>query len=124
MSQSVGAVVDEGGSDGSLDGHLGGERKGSESAGDGSRLNVESNIGSKSVGDSEKVDGSSEGNSGNTVHCGHVPGKLGLVDAQVGSDGALLALLDEEGVGLSIGGLGGGSGGASGGLAGGKVRLS
>ena len=46
---------------------------------------------------------------------GHVPGELGLVDGEVGGEGAALALFDEEGVGVGFGG--GGGGGSGGGAA-------
>ncbi len=64
----------------------------------------------------EDVEASGEGAAGDAVEGGCVPGHLGLVDCQVGGDGAVQALGGEDGVrvggfrwlGLGVGFCGGG----------------
>lgn len=44
-----------------------------------------------------------QGNSGETVQTGKIPGELGLVDAEMGSNGTVSALLDEDVMGFGFG---------------------
>jgi hypothetical protein len=65
---------------------------------------VPSSVRSDEVGDSKQVEGAGQGNAGDTVETRGDPGDLRLVDGEVGRDGAVDALLDENLLGLGFGG--------------------
>lgn len=67
------------------------------------------------VGCAEDVEAAGEDGTGDAVEAGGDPGDLGLVDGEVGGDGAEAALGGEDRVGLVRGG-GDGWSGAGGGL--------
>lgn len=114
MSDSVPAVVGEWRSSDKLDADLGRDRKGSEGGRDGGRLEVETQERGGGVGGEVGVEGAGEGNASDAVEGGHDPGELGLVDAEMGRDGAAETLGGENLVALGLGGGGGvvGGGGA------------
>lgn len=112
MPQAVERVVGERHGDGELGEGLEGERPRGEAGGEHGALEVPTDGGCDEVEDAEGVEAAGEGDAGDTVERRAVPGDLRLVDAEVGSDGAVEALLCED----LVGGLGrahGGGGGVS-----------
>jgi hypothetical protein len=109
MPQAVERVVRERHGNGELGEDLEGERPGREAGGEHGALEVPADGGRDEVEDAEGVEAAGEGDAGDTVERRAVPGDLRLVDAEVGSDGAVQALLCEDlvvgwgGCGVSVG---------------------
>ena len=64
--------------------------------GDDGALEVQADVGCDEVGGTEKVEGSAHCYAGQAVEHREIPCDLGLVDAEVGRDGAVLALFGED----------------------------
>lgn len=110
MPQAVKRVVSERQRNSDLGEDLKGQRPSGEAGGDGGALEVPADGGRDQVCGAEDVEGAGESDTGDAVEGTAVPGDLRLVDAEMGRDGAVQALLCEDGVGcLGFGdGLGGG----------------
>lgn len=67
------------------------------------RIQVPAEQGRDEICGTENVEPAGENAAGDTVQCGENPGDLGLVDCEVGRDGATFALLDEDLVGVGWG---------------------
>lgn len=120
MPQSIERVVRERHGERELGEGLEGERPGREAGGEHGALEVPADGGRDEVEDAEGVEAAGEGDAGDAVERRAVPGDLRLVDAEVGGDGAVQALLCEDLV------VGWGGGGVSVGLlwsAGGRCRF-
>jgi hypothetical protein len=104
MPQAVERVVGERQGDGNLGEDLERQGPGGEAGGHDGALEVPADGGRDQVQSAESVEGAREGDAGHAVQRGAVPGDLRLVDAEVRRDGAVQALLCEDGVR----GLGGG----------------
>lgn len=104
MPDSIPAVEGERHGNRRLDQALCDVSEGTESLGDGRRLEVPAEQRRDGVGSEEGVGAGGEGNTSDTVEGGEDPGELGLVDAEMGSDGAVETLLLEDGLGLRLGG--------------------
>lgn len=96
VSQSVEAVVGEREASNELGEDLEGSGPGGESGSDRGALDVPAKGGGNQVGETKDVEGSGEGDAGDTVESGAVPGDLRTVDAQVRSNGAVQALLGQD----------------------------
>lgn len=109
MPQTVERVVRERHGDGELGEGLEGQRPGRKAGGEHGALEVPADGGRDEVEDAEGVEAAGEGDAGDAVERRAVPGDLRLVDAEVGSDGAVQALLCEDlvvgwgGGGMSVG---------------------
>lgn len=99
MPDSIERVESEGERKQSLGRELESHRPGGESGGEGGALEVPAECGRGEVGQTEEVESTGQGDSGDSVERGEVPGYLGLVDSQVGGDGAVEALFGEDLVG-------------------------
>lgn len=110
MPQPIERVVSERQSNSDLGQDLQSQRPGGEAGGHDGALEVPADARGDEVEGSEGVEGAREGHARHAVERGTVPGYLRLVDAEVRRDGAVQALLREDGVrGLGRGhGLGGG----------------
>jgi len=109
MPEAVVRVEEEGEGEEALDAELNGEWPGGDGGNHRLRLEVPSGVGGGQVGEAEDVERAAEGDSSDTVQGGSIPGDLGLVDGQVGGDGAVQALLVDNLLGLLLGsGFGGG----------------
>jgi hypothetical protein len=97
MADAVDEVVGEGVAEGKLDARLDGEGQVGEEGGDAGALEVPAEQRGDEVGGEESVRGTREGAAGDAGP-GRVaePDLVDLVDAQVGRDGAVEALLDED----------------------------
>lgn len=96
MPQAVERVVGERHGDGELGEGLEGEGPRGEAGGEHGALEVPADGGRDEVEDAEGVEAAGEGDAGDTVERRAVPGDLRLVDAEVGSDGTVEALLCED----------------------------
>ena len=109
MPQAVERVVGERHGDGELGEDLKGGGPSGEAGGEHGALEVPADGGRDEVEDAEGVEAAGEGDAGDAVERTAVPGDLRLVDAEVGSDGAVQALLCEDlvvgwgGGGVSVG---------------------
>ena len=101
MPRAIDEVVDKGETEGKLDGARGGEGHGGESGSDRGRLKVPAEEWGDEVGGEVGVGEARKGAAGDAGP-GRVaePGLLELVDAEVGGDGAVEALVDEDLVAL------------------------
>lgn len=106
MPQAVEGVVGERHRNGELGEDLECQRPGGEAGGEHGALEVPADSRRDQVEDAEDVEAAGEGNAGDTVEGGAVPGDLRLVDAEMGCDRAVQALLCED----LVRGLGGGHG--------------
>jgi hypothetical protein len=110
MPQAVERVVRERHRNRELGKSLESEGPGGEAGGEDRALEVPADGGRDEVEDAEGVEAAGEGDAGDAVERAAVPGDLRLVDAEVGSDGAVQALLCEDlvvgwrGCGVSVGG--------------------
>lgn len=117
MPEAVERVVGERQRNRSLRKNLERQRPGGEAGGNDGTLEVPADGRRDQVCGAEDVKGSREGNASDTVEGGAIPGDLGLVDAEMGCDGAVQALLCEDLVaGLTGGEVLGGGGSAVGSL--------
>jgi hypothetical protein len=96
MPQAVYGVEEEGHRNGKLGGGLGPQRPCSDRSDQGLALEVPSERGGCEVCDAEDVETTAEGNAGDTVEAGGVPGDLRLVDGKMRGDGTSEALLGED----------------------------
>lgn len=109
MPQTIERVVRERHGERELGEGLEGERPGREAGGEDRALEVPADGGRDEVEDAEGVEAAGEGDAGDAVEGRAVPGDLRLVDAEVGSDGTVQALLCEDlivgwgGGGVSVG---------------------
>lgn len=95
--EAADGVVDEGEAQRELDAALDGEGETGGEAGDACALEVESDKRSDEVGEGEAVHGRGEGAAGDSVPGGATePCLLDLVDGQMGRDGTVEALVDED----------------------------
>lgn len=106
MPQPVERVVSERQGDGHLGQDLKGERPGGEGSGDDAALEVPADGGRDEVEGAEGVESTGQSDARHAVERGAVPRDLRLVDAEVGGDGAVQALLGED----LLGGFGVGDG--------------
>lgn len=79
------------------------QRPGGHRGRDRSGLEVPAEDGSDEVRDAEEVEGPGEDAPGDAVECGQVPCYLRAVDGEMGGGGTVLALLDEDFVGVGGG---------------------
>lgn len=109
MPQAIERVVSERHRDSELRQSLESEGPGGEAGGEDGALEVPADGGRDEVEDAEGVEAAGEGDAGDAVEGAAVPGDLRLVDAEVGSHGAVQALLCEDlvvgwgGGGVSVG---------------------
>lgn len=96
MTDAIHAVKSEGEREGTLEEDLGGDGESGESGGQGGRLEVPAEQGGSEVSSGEEIHTTGEGETGDTVESGGVPGDLGTVDGQVGRDGAVETLLRKD----------------------------
>ena len=89
MPQSIERVVSERHRDRKLSQSLESERPRGEAGGEHRALEVPADGGRNEVEDAEGVEAAGEGDAGDAVEGAAVPGDLRLVDAEVGSDGAV-----------------------------------
>lgn len=100
MPDAVQRVEEEGECDGGLSGDLRNERPAGDGRDHGGSLKVPSEGGSGEVCEAEEVESTAQSDTGDTGEGREDPGDLGLVDGKMRGDGALLALLDENLLGL------------------------
>lgn len=72
------------------------QRPSSERGCNGSALHVQADVGRDEVEGAEDVEGAAEGAAGDAVQAGEVPCYLGVVNGEVGGDGAVEALAGED----------------------------
>lgn len=113
MLHAAEEVEGEGEAKGELETALDGKGQAAESGGDAGALDMQANQGSGDVRGHVGVQGAGEGAAGDTGPGGCAePGLLYLVDAQVGGDGTVQALVDEDLLALLEAELVGGGGGS------------
>lgn len=95
MADTVEAVVGEWESHGPLESDLGEQGQSTESSGHGGRLQVPAEQRGGEVSGGPEIEAAGQGNAGETVGTAANPGDLGLVDRQMGGDGAVQTLLGE-----------------------------
>jgi hypothetical protein len=122
MSDTIPRVISKGKGSSKFDGELASERKGTEGGGDGTRLKVKAEQRRGSVEGKVGIETAGKSDTGNTGERGHVPGQLGLVDAEMGSDGAAETLSGKDLISLRLG-CGGSVVGGCGATGGGYVRF-
>lgn len=96
MPEAVERVVGERKRNSGLRKNLERQRPGGEAGGNDGALEVPADGRRDQVCGAEDVEGSREGDAGDAVEGGAVPGDLRLVDAEMGCDGAVQALLCED----------------------------
>lgn len=109
VAEAVEGVVGEGEGHGGLEEDLGGDGESTHSGNHGGRLKVPAESGRGEVCGGPEVERAGESDTANTVQGGADPADLGAVDGQVGRDGAVQALLDQD-LGGVLGGRGDGPG--------------
>lgn len=108
MLDTADGVVDEGEAKSELETTLDGEGKTGDEASDAQALEVKTDEGSGEVGDGETVEGDGESRTSDTVPGGATePCLLELVDGQMGRDGSVEALVNEDLVAVILGDLDG-----------------
>lgn len=108
MAKAVHAVVGEREGQSSLESNLGGNRKSTHGGNHRGGLKVPANGGREQVCGSPQVKRAGHDNAGDTVQGGADPTDLGLIDSQMGRDGAVETLLGQKGGWvLGVGGGGG-----------------
>jgi hypothetical protein len=112
MPNAVQAVEDKRERNQRLGSDLGGNGPRRETSRHDRRLEMPADRGRDEIRQAVDVQAAGEGEAGESVQHGEIPRYLGLVDAEMGSDGAVEALLEED-VG-GAGGAGGGGGGCRG----------
>lgn len=96
MAETVHAVVGERQGQSSLEGNLGRNRESTHGSDHGGRLQVPAEGGREQVCGGPQVEGTGHDDARDTVQRGADPAHLGLVDGQMGGDGAVETLLGEN----------------------------
>ena len=110
VAEAVQGVVGERKGQDGLESDLSSDRESSHGGNHGGRLKVPAKSGREEISSSPQVERTGQDDAGDTVQGGSDPTDLGLVDSQMGRDGAVQTLLGENlGWVLSVGGSGSGS---------------
>lgn len=96
VADTVHAVVGERQGQGGLQEDLGSDGESGHSSNHGGRLKVQAKSRGGEVGSGPQVEGTGQGDTGDTVQGGADPADLGLVDSQMGGDRAVQALLSQD----------------------------